>query len=146
MKSFVLRNEDVERRWIEIDATEQVLGRLAARVARILMGKERPTYSPGVDSGDFVIVTNAKSVKVTGRKEERKIYRSHTGHVGGFIEEPLGHLRGKKPEKLIFLAVKRMLHKNTLGEHQLKRLKIYAGSEHPHTAQKPEVLKLGSRG
>ena len=145
MKTFLLRKEDVVRRWYQIDAGGEVLGKLAAKVARMLMGKERPTYTPGVDSGDFVVITNARNVKVTGRKEERKLYRSHTAHVGSFIEQPLGKVRAKKPEKLIYLAVKRMLPKNTLGRYMLKRLKVYADGTHPHAAQAPELLTLGKK-
>ena len=141
----MLRKEDVVRRWYQIDAGGEVLGKLAAKVARMLMGKERPTYTPGVDSGDFVVITNARNVKVTGRKEERKLYRSHTAHVGTLVEQPLGALRAKKPEKLIYLAVKRMLPKNTLGRYMLKRLKVYADREHPHVAQAPELLTLEKR-
>jgi len=145
MKTFLLRKEDVVRRWFQIDANGQVLGRLAAKVARMLMGKESPTYTPGVDSGDFVVVTNAKLVKVTGRKEEWKVYRRHTGFMGGFTEEPLGHLRARKPETIVTLAVKRMLPKNTLGEHMLRRLKVYAGADHPHVAQEPQVFELKAK-
>lgn len=145
MKTFVLRKEDVRRRWVLIDATDQVLGRLAAKAARILMGKERPDYTPGVDSGDFVVVTNAKKVRATGRKDERKLYRRHTGHIGGLIEEPLGHLRARKPEKVIELAVRRMLPKNNSGLHMFRRLKVYAEGEHPHTAQAPKKLDLSVR-
>jgi large subunit ribosomal protein L13 len=142
MKTFLLRKEDVVRRWYQIDAAGEVLGKLATKAARILMGKESPTYTPGVDSGDFVVVTNARTVKVTGRKEERRLYRSHTPHVGTFLHEPLGAIRAKKPEKLIYLAVKRMLPKNTLGRYMLKRLKVYAEGAHPHVAQAPELLTL----
>jgi large subunit ribosomal protein L13 len=145
MKTFVLRKEDVQRRWTLIDATDQVLGRLAARAARILMGKERPDYTPGVDSGDFVVVTNARKVRATGRKEERKLYRRHTGHIGGLIEEPLAKLRARKPEKVVELAVKRMLPKNNSGMHMLRRLKVYADGEHPHAAQAPQKLELSAK-
>jgi large subunit ribosomal protein L13 len=103
------------------------------------MGKHKPTFAPGFDGGDFVLVTNAAKVRVTGRKEEWKLYRRHTGHLGGLIEEPLGHLRKRKPTKVVELAVKRMLPKTTAGEHMLKRLKVYAGSEHPHQAQQPKA-------
>ena len=146
MKTFVLRKEDVQRRWLEIDAADQVLGRMAAQVARILMGKDKPTYTPGGDTGDFVIIINAKSVKVTGNKEEKKLYRRYTGYIGGLVEEPLSALRAKKPEKVILLAVKRMLPKNALGVQMLRRLKVYPGSEHPHGAQQPQRLDLGKKG
>ena len=145
MKTYRLRQEDVRRRWILIDATDQVLGRLASRVAMILMGKDKPTYTPGVDSGEFVVITNSSVVKVTGRKETDKLYRRYTGFVGGLVEETLSEIRATKPEKLIYLAVKRMLPKNKLGQQMLRRLKVYAGSEHPHEAQKPEPVEIGAK-
>jgi large subunit ribosomal protein L13 len=145
IKSFRLRQEDVKREWFQMDASGQVLGRLAAKAARLLMGKERPTYTPGVDSGDFVIVTNAARVRVTGKKESWKLYRHHTGYLGHFIQTPLSEMRGARPERLIELAVRRMLPKNTLGRYMLKRLKVYAGAEHPHAAQQPKPVKLASR-
>ena len=138
MKTVFLRREDVNRRWIELDASGQVLGRLAVKAATLLMGKERPTFTPGVDTGDFVIVTNAKTVKVTGNKEAGKVYFQHTQHVGSWVNEPVKSMRQRKPENIIILAVKRMLPKNTMGEHMLKRLKVYGGGTHPHEAQKPE--------
>jgi large subunit ribosomal protein L13 len=142
MKTFRLRKEDVQRRWVLIDASDQILGRLAARVAMMLMGKDKPTYTPGVDSGEFVVVTNASAVRVTGRKESDKLYRRYTGYVGGLVEETLSEIRSKKPEKLVVLAVKRMLPKTRLGQQMLKRLKVYPGAEHPHQAQKPEPVEL----
>lgn len=142
MKTFRLRKEDVQRRWILIDASDQILGRLASRVAMMLMGKDKPTYTPGVDSGEFVVVTNASAVRVTGRKESDKLYRRYTGYVGGLVEETLSEIRAKKPEKLVVLAVKRMLPKTKLGQQMLKRLKVYPGAEHPHQAQKPEPVEL----
>jgi large subunit ribosomal protein L13 len=123
-----------------------VLGKVAVKAASILMGKEKPTFTPGVDTGDFVIVTNARHVKATGRKEERKIYRRHSEWVGSMVEEPLGAVRAKKPEKLITLAVRRMLPKNNLGNHMLRRLKVYAGSEHPHAAQAPVAADVPGKG
>jgi len=138
MKTVFLRREDVKRRWIELDASGQVLGKLAVKAANLLMGKERPTFTPAVDTGDFVIVTNAKGVRVTGKKETNKVYFQHTQYVGSWVKEPLSGMRQRKPENVIYLAVKRMLPKNTMGEHMLKRLKIYAGGEHPHAAQQPE--------
>jgi large subunit ribosomal protein L13 len=145
MKTLLIRKEDVERRWFELDATGQVLGKLAVKAARLLMGKEKPTLTPGVDTGDFVVVTNARNVKVTGRKEVNKIHRHHTGWLGHLIEEPVSELRAKKPERLIELAVRRMLPKNTLGIHMLRRLKVYAGTDHPHQAQKPAKVELPAR-
>src|SRR5687767_11200842 len=146
MKTFMIRKEDVERRWFELDATDQVLGKLAVKAANLLMGKESPIFTPGVDTGDFVVVTNASHVKVTGSKEEGKIYRTHSEWVGSMVEEPLRALRSRKPEKLIVLAVKRMLPKNNMGHHMLSRLKVYSGKEHPHVAQAPKRLEVPNRG
>jgi len=146
MKTFMIRKEDVQRRWFELDATNQVLGKLAVKAANLLMGKESPIFTPGVDTGDFVVVTNASLVKVTGNKEEGKIYRTHSAWVGSMVEEPLRALRSRKPEKVIVLAVKRMLPKNNMGHHMLSRLKVYSGKEHPHVAQAPERLEVPNRG
>ena len=142
MNTYRLRKEDVQRRWVQFDATDKVLGRLAVKAAVMLMGKDKPTYTPGVDSGEFILITNASAVRVTGRKETGKLYRHHTGYVGRLVEQTLGDIRAKKPEKLIYLAVKRMLPKNKLGQQMLRRLKVYAGPEHPHQAQKPELLEI----
>jgi large subunit ribosomal protein L13 len=139
LKSFMLRKEDVRRRWVHLDATGIVLGKLSTRAAGILMGKNSPRFTPGVDTGDFVVVTNAEKVRVTGKKETDKLYRYHTGTIGGLVEEPLGKLRGRKPEKIIELAVRRMLPKNLLGRSMLRRLKVYAGPAHPHGAQSPQT-------
>lgn len=142
MKTFMMRKEDVERRWYLVDASGVTLGKLAVRAAKILMGKEEPVYTPGVDTGHFVVVTNAETVKVTGRKETGKIYRHHTGYIGGLVEKPLASLRAQKPEKIVQLAVRRMLPKNKLGRAMHKRLKVYRGAEHPHAAQKPEAIQV----
>jgi large subunit ribosomal protein L13 len=142
MKTFAMRKEDVKRRWFEIDASGQVLGKLAVKAANVLMGKENPTFTRGVDTGDFVIVTNAQAVKVTGRKEERKKYFRHTEHVGSGYFESVAAVRSRKPEEIIRHAVKRMLPKNTLGLHQYKRLKVYSGAQHPHAAGKPEKVTV----
>ena len=141
-KTFLQRNEDVDRQWVHFDATGTVLGKLAVKAAVILMGKHRPTYTPHIDGGDFVVVTGASAVKVTGNKESGKKYRYHTGYIGGLRENSLGELREKKPEKIILLAVRRMLPKNKLGRNMLKRLKVYPGQEHPHVAQKPETQQV----
>jgi large subunit ribosomal protein L13 len=148
MKTFMIRNEDIRRQWFQIDADGQTLGKLAVRAAHILMGKEKPTFTPGVDSGDFVVVTNAQKVRVSGRKLDKKVYRHHTLYLGGLVEEPIADLLRKKPRRVIELAVRRMLPKNTLGRHYLRRLKVYPGAEHPHSAQQParvEVLRRRSR-
>ena len=139
-KTFWQRPADVERRWYFIDATDQTLGRLSVRIARTLMGKDQPTYTPGVDCGDFVVVTNLSKVRVSGRKRAQKVYRHHTGYIGGLKEIPFEELMGRKPERVFELAVRRMLPKSNLGKRLLKRLKVYAGPEHPHAAQQPKPL------
>ncbi|MGH7751924.1 MAG: 50S ribosomal protein L13 [Gemmatimonadales bacterium] len=142
MKTFRIRKEDVRRGWYHLDAAGETLGKLAVRAAHILMGKDKTTYTPGVDNGDFVLVTNAEKIKVSGRKLDRKVYRHHTQYLSGLVEEPLQSLLRRKPSRVIELAVRRMLPKNTLGRHYLRRLKIYPGQEHPHGAQKPERIAV----
>ena len=142
-KTFLLRKEDVVRRWIHIDARDVILGKLAVHAAVALMGKDCPTYTPAVDSGGFIVVTNAELVKVTGKKEADKKYRWYTGYIGGLKEKSLEEMRASKPEKVIQLAVRRMLPKNKLGRNMLKRLKVYAGAEHPHEAQAPQTVTVG---
>ena len=146
MKTFLLRKEDVQRRWLLIDATDLVLGKLAVRCARLLTGKVDPTWTPWVDSGHFVVIVNAEKVRVTGKKEAGKLYRYHTGYIGGLREQTLDELRSKKPEKIIELAVRRMLPKTRLGRQMFRRLKVYAGTEHPHGAQKPEKIEAQPSG
>ncbi|MCH2365936.1 MAG: 50S ribosomal protein L13 [Planctomycetes bacterium] len=141
-KTFLLRKEDVVRRWLHIDARDVILGKLAVHAAVALMGKDCPTYTPGVDSGGFIVVTNAELVKVTGKKEANKKYRWYTGYIGGLKEKSLETMRATKPEKVIQLAVRRMLPKNKLGRNMLKRLKVYAGAEHPHEAQAPQTVTV----
>ena len=141
-KTFLLRKEDVVRRWLHIDARDVILGKLAVHAAVALMGKDCPTYTPGVDSGGFIVVTNAELVKVTGKKEANKKYRWYTGYIGGLKEKSLEVMRATKPEKVIQLAVRRMLPKNKLGRNMLKRLKVYAGAEHPHEAQAPQTVTV----
>lgn len=143
MKSFRMRREDVVREWFHISATDQTLGHLAVKAAMILMGKDRPTFTPGVDTGNFVVVTGAKTVKVSGAKEGKKVYRRHTGWIGGLVEEKLEDFREKKPEKIVELAVRRMLPKTKLGREMFRRLKVYSGDEHPHVAQKPTTISVG---
>ncbi|MGC8976534.1 MAG: 50S ribosomal protein L13 [Candidatus Ratteibacteria bacterium] len=132
----------VERKWYIVDATGQILGRLASKVAEILMGKHKPIYTPNVDTGDYVIVINAEKIRVTGKKLLDKIYYRHTGYMGHLKEEKLISLLNRRPEAVIKIAVKGMLPKNSLGRKMLKKLKVYKGNEHPHIAQKPEVLNL----
>ena len=139
-KTYTLRESEIDRRWYLVDATDETLGRLASRVARVLEGKDKPTYTPNLDSGDHVIVLNASRIAVTRDKLDTKIYPRHSGHPQGYKEETLGHLLARRPEEVIRRAVKGMLPHNRLGAQQLRKLKIYAGSDHPHQAQRPEPL------
>lgn len=140
MKTYLPKVDEIERKWYVVDAEGQVLGRLASRIASILMGKEKPWYTDFLETGDFIIVVNADKVKLTGKKWEKKNYYSHSGYPGGLKQITAKELRDKHPERLLKLAVKGMLPKNKLGRRMLKKLKVYAGSEHPHRAQKPELL------
>ena len=137
-----LRKEDVQREWYVVDATGKTLGRLASEIAKILMGKHKPQYTPHADMGDFVIVLNAHKVKVTGKKLQQKVYRWHSGYPSGLKERPLWWMLQHHPERVIYLAVKRMLRKNKLRKRRLKRLKIYAADTHPHAAQNPKPLDI----
>lgn len=139
-KTYTVRESEIERRWFVVDATDQTLGRLASRIARVLEGKHKPTYAPNLDSGDHVIVTNASRIAVTSDKLESKLYIRHSGYPHGYKEETLGHLLARRPEEVIRRAVKGMLPRTRLGAQQLRKLKVYAGSEHPHEAQRPEPL------
>lgn len=142
MKTFMANESNIERKWYVVDVEGKVLGRAASEVAKILSGKNKPQYTPHVDTGDYVIVLNADKVVLTGNKLDKKIYRHHSGWIGGMKEIQARHFLAQKPEKAFELAVKRMLPKNKLGRKMFKKLKVYAGSEHNHQAQKPEVLKL----
>ncbi|MEM7352730.1 MAG: 50S ribosomal protein L13 [Acidobacteriota bacterium] len=137
---------EIERQWHVVDATGLRLGRLASRVAAILRGKHKPIYTPHMDTGDFVIVVNADKVVLTGRKEDQKIYYRHTGRPGSLREETARHLRSRRPVRLVELAVKRMLPQNRLGRQLYRKLKVYAGPDHPHQSQQPAVLELESQG
>jgi len=139
-KTFTLRESEIERRWYVVDATDETLGRLASRIARVLEGKHKPTFTPHLDSGDHVIVLNASRVAVTRDKRETKLYIRHSGYPQGFKQETLGHLLERRPEEVIRRAVKGMLQHNRLGAQQLRKLKIYPGADHPHQAQRPEPL------
>jgi large subunit ribosomal protein L13 len=141
-KTYAPREVEIERRWYVVDAADETLGRLASRVARVLEGKHKPTYAPNLDSGDHVIILNASRIAVTADKLESKIYHRHSGHPQGYKEETLGHLLQRRPEEVIRRAVKGMLPRNRLGAQQLRKLKIYAGTDHPHQAQQPEPLNL----
>lgn len=143
MKTFTATPSDIEKKWILIDADGVVLGRLASQVAKILRGKHKPSFTPHMDCGDNVIVINAEKVKLTGKKTSDKVYYWHTGHPGGIKERTAGQiLDGEFPERVIEKAVERMITRNRLGRQQMKNLRVYAGTEHPHEAQQPEVLDL----
>ncbi len=139
-KTYTVRESEIERRWYVVDATDETLGRLASRVARVLEGKHKPSFSPNLDSGDHVVVVNAARIAVTRDKLESKMYVRHSGYPHGYKEETLGHLLDRRPEEVIRRAVKGMLPRNKLGAQQLTKLKVYAGPEHPHQAQRPEPL------
>ncbi len=140
VKTYTAREGEIERRWYVVDATDETLGRLATRIARVLEGKHKPTYQPNLDSGDHVIVLNAARVAVTRDKRETKVYIRHSGYPQGLKQETLGHLLDRRPEEAIWRAVKGMLPHNRLGARQLRKLKIYPGPDHPHQAQRPEPL------
>ena len=140
MKSFMASPAAIERKWYVVDASGYTLGRLASEVAKILRGKNKPIFTPHIDTGDYVIIVNADKVKVTGRKLDQKIYYHHSEYVGGMKETTLREMMAKKPEKVVELAVKGMLPKGPLGRQMYTKLHVYAGPEHHHQAQKPEVL------
>ena len=142
MKTYHAKPGEIEREWLLVDATDVTLGRLASEIAQILKGKRKPQYTPHVDTGDFVIVVNASKVKLTGNKLADKKYYHHSGFPGGLKETPISDLLAKDPRKVIEAAVKGMLPKNTLGRAMGLKLKVYAGTEHPHVAQKPRQITL----
>jgi large subunit ribosomal protein L13 len=142
MKTYSVKAGEIRREWFVVDARDQVLGRLATRVATVLKGKHKPTYTTHLDVGDFVIVVNARDVRLTGRKADQKEYFRHSGYMGGERMIPFRSMIAKRPERVIELAVKGMLPKNALGRQQLRKLKVYAGPEHPHAAQMPRELEL----
>ena len=134
--------ESIDRRWYVVDAENQTLGRLASEVASVLRGKNKPTYKPHLDTGDFVIVINADKVQVSGNKSSQKLYRRHSGRPGGMKTETFAHLQARIPERIVEKAVKGMLPHNALGRQLFRKLKVYKGSEHPHSAQRPQALAL----
>lgn len=136
------KTEDVDRKWYVVDAKDQVLGRLAAQVARVIRGKHKPVFTPNTDTGDFVIILNADKIKMTGKRELQKQYFRHSGYPGGVKFTTFQEAKDKKPEFIIENAVKGMLPKNRLGRKLIKKLKVYTGEEHPHAAQQPEVMSL----
>ena len=141
-QTYFAKAGDVTPEWKHVDASGQVLGRLAVEIATMLMGKHRPEYTPHVDCGDFVVVTNAAQIVLTGRKAEQKVMKRYTGYPGGLRQVPYGVVRESHPERLVEQAVRRMLPKNRLGRQMFSKLKVYAGSEHPHQAQRPETVNV----
>jgi large subunit ribosomal protein L13 len=142
MKTYTPRPGEITRHWWVVDAENQILGRLATRIARVLRGKHKPQYTPHLDTGDFVVVINADKVRLTGRKATEKMYFRHSGYMGGERFVPITTYMAKRPERVLELAVKGMLPKNNLGRLMRKKLKIYAGPVHPHAAQQPEALEI----
>jgi large subunit ribosomal protein L13 len=142
MKSYMARPLEVERKWYVVDAEGQTLGRLATEIATILRGKNKPQYTPHVDTGDFVVVVNAEKVVVTGRKAEQKVYRRHSGYPGGLKVTSYEQMMERRPTEILRRAVKGMMPKNRLARQQLRKLKIYAGPEHPHAAQNPQPYEV----
>lgn len=140
MKSYMASPATIERKWYVVDATGYTLGRLSSEIAKVLRGKNKPTFTPHIDTGDYVIVINAEKIKVTGKKLDQKIYYNHSEYVGGMKETTLREMMAKKPERVIELAVKGMLPKGPLGREMITKLHVYAGPEHEQAAQKPEVL------
>lgn len=142
MKTYMAKPAEVERKWYVVDATDMVLGRLASQVAMVLRGKNKPTFTPNVDTGDYVIIINADKVRLTGKKLEKKYYRYHTGYIGGLKEVQYKKLMAEKPEFVVYKAVKGMLPKSAIGRTMIKKLHVYAGNEHNHQAQQPVELKF----
>ena len=140
--TYSIKKSEIERKWYIIDAEDKVLGRVATEAARLLRGKHKPTYTPNIDVGDHVIITNCAKVVLTGKKLDQKIYRHHSGYIGGMKEISARDLLNKNPEKMMMLAVKGMLPHNILGRQMLKKLRVYAGAEHENIAQKPEVWEV----
>ena len=141
-KTLLPSPDSLDRRWYVVDAADQTLGRLASEVAGILRGKNKPTYTPHLDTGDFVVVINAEKIRVSGNKATQKLYRRHSGRPGGMKTETFTHLQGRLPERVVEVAIKGMLPHNALGRQMFRKLKVYKGSEHPHTAQQPQPLAL----
>lgn len=141
-KTYLPPTDTIKREWFVVDAAEQRLGRLATEIASILRGKNKPEFTPHMDTGDFVIVINADKVRVTGKKRTQKVYQRHSGRPGGMKTETFAHLQARLPERIVEHAVKGMLPKNSLGRQLFTKLKVYAGSEHPHMAQQPKEIKI----
>jgi large subunit ribosomal protein L13 len=143
-KTYLPSQESIERNWYVVDASQQRLGRLATQIAMVLRGKNKPIFTPHLDTGDFVVVINAEKVQVTGKKGSQKLYRRHSGRPGGMKTETFDKLQARIPERIIEQAVKGMLPKNTLGRQLFTKLKVYAGTEHPHQAQQPQVMTVNT--
>lgn len=141
-KTAIAKKQDIEKKWYLIDAADKTLGRLASEVAKILIGKNKPIWTPNLDTGDFVVVINAENVKVTGKKMDDKIYYRHSGYLGGLKKETLRSLMRRRPEVVITLAVRGMLPKTKLGDKMIKKLKVYRGNQHPHQAQNPQKVEI----
>ncbi|AFY85724.1 MAG: 50S ribosomal protein L13 [Chroococcidiopsis cubana SAG 39.79] len=141
-KTYIPPQDTINQQWYLVDAADQRLGRLATEIANILRGKNKPEFTPHMDTGDFVIVVNAEKIKVTGKKRSQKVYRRHSGRPGGMKTETFAQLQARIPERIVEQAVKGMLPKNSLGRQLFTKLKVYAGAEHPHQAQKPEAIKI----
>jgi large subunit ribosomal protein L13 len=142
MKTVAPKADQIQQDWYLVDATDMVLGRLATQIASILRGKNKPYFSPHLDTGDYIVVINAEKIRLTGNKENSKIYQRYSGYPGGRTEIPFKKMLEKKPEEIIMHAVKGMLPKNILGRQIIQKLKVYAGTEHPHSGQKPQILSL----
>lgn len=142
MKTYLATNQNTEHKWYLVDASGKVLGRLASQIAKYLRGKHKPEYTPHVDTGDYVVVINASKIKVTGKKEQEKMYYTHSGYPGGIKEKTFEEVQKKDPTEIIEIAVKGMLPKNPLGRAMFRKLKVYSGAEHPHEAQQPEEINL----
>ena len=142
MKTFMAKSQDVKRDWYVVDASGMTLGRLASQVASVLRGKNKPTFTPNVDTGDFVIVLNSDKVVLTGKKLEQKMYTYHTGYIGGLKQTPYKDMMAKKSDVVVYEAIKGMLPKNSLGRQMITKLRVYKGGEHNHQAQQPKVLEL----
>lgn len=146
MKTYSAKPAEIEKKWFVVDAQNVVLGRLAAEIAKILRGKHKPIYTPHIDTGDNVIVINAAMIRLTGNKHKDKRFYWHTGYPGGIKSRTMGQiLSGRHPERVIFKAVERMITRSPLGQEQMRKLRVYAGIDHPHAAQHPEILDLGAR-
>jgi len=142
LRSFNAQTGGLDQRWYHVDASDQILGRMAVKIATVLMGKHKPTYTPHVDTGDFVVVTNASRVRVTGNKASTMVYPRYSYYPGGYKEDPYTKMMANHPDRIVTEAVRRMLPKNALGRHMLKKLKVYAAEDHPHHSQQPEALAV----